>query len=667
MKNFLLSYSALIIAFCVFKADCSGVISAYYSLYGNMHGRSLEFGGTLDNKLMLSADVSLIAKEWNLYLKIMEPLGGGFNFSYTLQPAKHFQLLPIGISAGYWTYNFGETEKGGLYETSSELFVGYFARMRIGGQKVWFDVSDRVLFGRTNYEKPEYNPELGNYLSHKKDFLAINNVYFGVTWTPSLADRKLVIKKELAAEIAMVEATADSALATVSEIKNAIKNIEKMQQKIVHDQIRINLALDAVSPTRIEESEIQLAYLTEAFHDLFSRVKSIQLLPIIANANLPATRPPGFTVSTAPLLFGGNEYALYSRALDSYRKGFYDESRDILSELVNLYPNGRYSDRAYFWMGESHILEKNYALAIPFYGKVFDFAESSKDDDAQYRIAFCYKLLEEQDKAFEEFTKLVQRYPASEFVPQANNEIREITLRRNGTFAAVESATQPDSSILAIQNAFLADIEPVIVPVFVPEQAESEQTESEESEQDETSSQILALKQPTKDKDFDKRQKSIVKFTKDLAKMEKMLEEVKQSAPATYGVANFSVELMKTLNRMQEQKSFDFDEILPFVLKATFMTLPPNTIPANAQINTDIAVKLFPFLTVDFNLSQNRAVSVINSALKSWNGKSIYDIKNEMASAPPAQKVKIAALLKYSTGVFGAAIPQLTVTIKASL
>ena len=437
MKKFVLSYSALIISFCVFKAECSGIISAYYSFYKNMQGRSLEFGKTLDNNIMISSDVSLLAEEWSLHLKKMEPFGGGFNLSYTINPSENIQLLPIGISAGYWAYNFGDIEKNVWRETSSELFVGYFTRMRVGGKKVWFDVSDRVLFGRTDYEKENITVENGiPKISYKnrRDFLAINNVYVGVTWTPHVADRKLEIRKEIAA----VKKTADSAITAAKEVKNAIVEIENMQQKIIRDQMRINVALDAVSPTRLEESEIQLAYLTEAFHDLYSRVKSIQLLPIIQNAQKPVTRPPGFTVSTAPLLFGGDEYALYSRALDSYRKRFYDECRDIMRELVSTFPDGQYTDRAYFWMGESYFQEKNYAQAIPLYGKVLDFVESSKEDDAQYKIAVCYKFLDEQDKAFEEFTKLVQRYPASDFVPQANDELRNISIERNSKTAAKE-------------------------------------------------------------------------------------------------------------------------------------------------------------------------------------------------------------------------------------
>ncbi|MCL1946403.1 MAG: hypothetical protein FWF51_04515 [Chitinivibrionia bacterium] len=168
------------------------------------------------------------------------------------------------------------------------------------------------------------------------------------------------------------------------------------------------------------------------------------------------------------------------------------------------------------------------------------------------------------------------------------------------------------------------------------------------------------------DKDYEKRQKQIVKFTNDLEKTEKTLSEIKQTAPATFEVVSLSIELLKTLNRAQEQKSFDLDALLPLIIKATLMTLPPNTISPSVKIDANISAKFFPFLTIDLNLSQDKAVSVINSALGEWNGKSVYDIKNEMNTAPAAQKVKIGLLFKYSTGVFDEAIPQLIFTIKAN-
>ena len=176
----------------------------------------------------------------------------------------------------------------------------------------------------------------------------------------------------------------------------------------------------------------------------------------------------------------------------------------------------------------------------------------------------------------------------------------------------------------------------------------------------------VAVKQPTIDADYEKRQKNIVKFTADLPKIEAALKEIKASAPATYGVASLSVELLKTLNRMQEKKTFNSGELPPLVIQASLMSLPPQaTTPL--KTNTDLAVKTFSFLKENFKMPQNQAAEAINSALKSWNGKSVMSIKDEMKTVAPAHKLKVGMLLKYSVGIFANVIPQLNATVKASL
>jgi TolA-binding protein len=246
-------------------------------------------------------------------------------------------------------------------------------------------------------------------------------------------------KKETKKEIAAVKKIADSAIAATEEIKKTLSDVQNAQREITRAQERFALMLDDVSPTRLEEAEISMAYLTEAFRDLYSQVKSIQLIPIIQQAQKPLSRPAGFSVSLASnKLLGGDEFAIYSRGLDSFRKKFFDESRQIMKELINTYPNGTYLDRAYFWMAESYFMEKNYSTALPLYQKVLNFSGSSKEDDAQYKTAACYSLLNEPDKAFEEYKKLTQRYPASDFVPRANEALREISERRNAKTAVAE-------------------------------------------------------------------------------------------------------------------------------------------------------------------------------------------------------------------------------------
>jgi len=280
-----------------------------------------------------------------------------------------------------------------------------------------------------------------------------------------------------------IAALRDSTNASLAEIDARISEIEERQRQFALNQERFDIMLNDVSPTRLEEFEIQLAYLTEAFRDLFTSVRGLQLIPIIQQAQRTAPRPPGFTLSDATLTLGGNEFALYSRALNSFRNRFFRESRQIMRELIVAFPNGRYFDRAHFWIAESYFQQRNYVQALKYYQVVLNFAGTSKADDAQYRIAICYLMLGEHEMAQQEFTRLIHRFPASRFIPRATEALRQLKIQRNNE--AIRAVQEPEqqarnqTQTQAQTGATPAQPAQEAIPTakFMPEPQESEKEE----------------------------------------------------------------------------------------------------------------------------------------------------------------------------------------------
>ncbi|MDR0304811.1 MAG: tetratricopeptide repeat protein [Chitinispirillales bacterium] len=253
-------------------------------------------------------------------------------------------------------------------------------------------------------------------------------LFFLIVFCVFGAKKELV---EIRQEISNVKKTADSAITIVTNTENLLSQIQAAQKEIVKKQNIIDVLLKDFSATRLEDVEVQLIYLTEAFRDLYSQVKDIRLIPFVQQAQKTAPRPSGFTVSTATETLGGDEYSLYSRGLDAFRKNFFDETRQFMKEILNSFPKGKYSDRAYYWIAESYFAQKSYSQALEYYQKIFSFKGSAKEDDAQYRIGICYYLLGESDKSLEEFTKFIQKYPASEFISKANETMKKISTEKN--------------------------------------------------------------------------------------------------------------------------------------------------------------------------------------------------------------------------------------------
>ncbi|MCL2843996.1 MAG: outer membrane protein assembly factor BamD [Chitinivibrionia bacterium] len=254
--------------------------------------------------------------------------------------------------------------------------------------------------------------------------------------------------------IAQAQATADLALEEIAALNRALNQIQEAQRNIQHTQRRMAATLHTMSPARLEESEIQLAYLTEAFQDLYSRVAAIQLLPIIQQTQRTPVRPRGFTVSDATINLSGDEFADFSRGLEAFRRRFYAEARQVLRLTIQRFPQGKFTDRANFWIAEAYFMERNYTSALTYYENVLGFSGSSKQDDAQYKIALSYRNMGELDMAFNEFRRLIHRFPASEWVVPANEAILEIVMMRNMRAiadAAAQAAVDEPTTVVDVE------------------------------------------------------------------------------------------------------------------------------------------------------------------------------------------------------------------------
>ncbi len=223
---------------------------------------------------------------------------------------------------------------------------------------------------------------------------------------------------------------------SVSKVSDSLSRATESQLAVVNgallttrqEMTEMREVQDDMSPARLEEMEVQLALLAEAFKDLYATVAAIKVLPQIKYAPVKAKRPKGFVVSSSTAMFDGEEYEIYSRGMESYRKKFYVESRQLLTSLIEKYPKGRLVDRAYYWIGESYFAEKEYSIAITSFEKIADFTGGTKEDDALYKQALSYYRLGENDTARELFKKLIGRFPGSEYLDRCRTYVNKLGL-----------------------------------------------------------------------------------------------------------------------------------------------------------------------------------------------------------------------------------------------
>ncbi len=130
------------------------------------------------------------------------------------------------------------------------------------------------------------------------------------------------------------------------------------------------------------------------------------------NAGQPATTSGSYTTT-------GNLQEDYQNALAEYNNHNYKLAIQLFEELLARNPPGSLSDNCRYWIGESYYGLGNYNQAIIEFTKVFSFNKSNKMDDAQLKLGLCYWKLGDRERARQEFERLLNDYPTSEYVEKA--------------------------------------------------------------------------------------------------------------------------------------------------------------------------------------------------------------------------------------------------------
>ena len=115
----------------------------------------------------------------------------------------------------------------------------------------------------------------------------------------------------------------------------------------------------------------------------------------------------------------------YSKALNSFfNEGATSSSLNEFKKLISIESKHSLADNCQYWIGEIYYKQKLFVESINEFSKVFEFADSNKLDDAQYKIILCYINLGDYILAEESLNKLKNNFPNSEYIDKANKLIK---------------------------------------------------------------------------------------------------------------------------------------------------------------------------------------------------------------------------------------------------
>ena len=120
---------------------------------------------------------------------------------------------------------------------------------------------------------------------------------------------------------------------------------------------------------------------------------------------------------------------LYLENLGSYQNGEFSKAIKGFAELVISNPTHELADNSQYWLAECYYSSKNFKRSIIEFEKVFSFPCTDKDDDAQLKLGLAYQSMGNIEKAREEYTRLLDYFPSSEYYQKAKEAIKKLSLQ----------------------------------------------------------------------------------------------------------------------------------------------------------------------------------------------------------------------------------------------
>ena len=103
-------------------------------------------------------------------------------------------------------------------------------------------------------------------------------------------------------------------------------------------------------------------------------------------------------------------------ALDQMMKKNYNESKNILNQFIENFPQNQLSGSAHFWLGKIYLFETNYRKAAIIFGEgVQNFPDSIKAPEMYYELAKSLKEMNKIPESCKTLILLDQNYKGNKF------------------------------------------------------------------------------------------------------------------------------------------------------------------------------------------------------------------------------------------------------------
>lgn len=230
-------------------------------------------------------------------------------------------------------------------------------------------------------------------------------------------------KAEIVFELEKLQQQIDELRGSIEEFDYKIKNLTEKQQLLYTD---IDSRLGTLENAKQQPENTNQDQVVESSHPTIPEIESTtQKEEPAQENNTQVLEPPVESqIVEDSIEIEQNDYDV---AFSHLRAGRFNESARQFETFMQNHPNSKLTDNAFYWLGESYYVQRQYPQALSAFQELVNkYPQSRKLSDAMLKVGYTYFELDDIANAEKHLQNVIKSFPNTSVARLAKNRLGQI-------------------------------------------------------------------------------------------------------------------------------------------------------------------------------------------------------------------------------------------------